>query len=167
MRTPTKTILVSLSLVATGLLLILIFGLYKIRTQSAEVVAFENQAESLGQMDNIAQTVRSIKNNYGVDLSKVDNLIVSQKKVVAFIEMIEGLGGEIGLKTHTLSVNTDEATVRIALETDGLWARSMDFIQTLENLPYKVILDETTMAYNVELKEWHTTIIIVLPFFDN
>ncbi len=167
MRTPTKTILISLCLLVLTLIVVLVFGLYKIRAQSEEVVSLENKAESLGQMDNIAQSVRSIRNSSGANLSRLDNLIVSQKKVVSFIEMVEGLGGQMGLLTKTLSVNTDETTVRIALETDGSWARSMNFIQALENLPYKVVLDETTMAYSAESKSWHTNIIIVLPFFDN
>jgi len=167
MRTPTKTILISLSLLSLVLLAVLIFGLYKIRLQSEESVSLEGRAASLGQMDNVAQSVRSIKNSSGVDLSKLDDLIVSQKKVVSFIEMIENLGGSMNLLTHTLSVNTDETMVRIALETDGSWTRSMNFIQALESLPYKVTLDETTMSYNAESKEWHTNIVIILPFFDN
>lgn len=167
MRTPTKTILISLCLLTLVLLAVLVYGLYKIRVQSEEVVSLESQAESLGQMDNVAQSVRSIKNSSGTDLAGLDNLIVSQKKVVSFIEMIESLGGSMGLETHTLSVNTDETTVRIALETDGPWARSMGFIRALENLPYKITLDETTMASNLESEEWHTNITIILPFFDN
>lgn len=135
--------------------------------QNGEAVSLESQAESLGQMDNVAQSVRSIKNNSGADLAGLDNLVISQKKVVSFIGMIESLGGNMGLLTHTLSVATDETTVRIALETDGSWTHSMDFIQALETLPYKVVLDETTMAYNVDSSGWHTNITIILPFFDN
>ncbi len=167
MRTPTKTILISLFLLASVLLIVLIYGLYKIRTQSEQVVNLESRAVSLGQMDNVAQSVRFIKNSSGRDLSSLDGLIISQKKVVSFIEMIERLGGNMGLETHTLSVNTDEATVRIALETDGSWARSMDFIRALENLPYKVVLDETTTASNFESEGWHTNITMILPIFDN
>lgn len=167
MRTPTQTILISLGLAALGLLAVLTYGLYKIRTQSTEVASLESRAASLGQMDNVAQIVRSIRNNWGADLSKLDSLIVSQKKVVAFIEMIENLGRDMELETHTISVNTDEATVRIALETDGSWGHSMSFVQALENLPYKVVLDEATLSTNSESRGWHTNIVLILPFFDN
>ena len=152
------------SLLCLALVMVLVYGLYKIRIQNQEVENLETQAESLGQMDDIVQSVRSIKINAGADLASLDNLILSQSKMVSFISMVESLGKQMGLKIVTASVATDKASVHITFDTDGVWSRTMDFVHALENLPYKITLDESTISSTGGTSHgWHGHIIVTAP----
>jgi len=168
MRIPTKTILISLSLIILILFGFLFYVLYKIRTQNQKVINLEVQAEELKQMDNIAQTIRFTKNNTGDDLARLDNLILSQDKIVPFIENVEGIGKQMGLKTQITSVSTDETNVFVEIDTEGEWIRSMDFVHAVENLPLKVTIDEMAITFLGDLSQkWHTRISLSLPFISN
>jgi len=132
------------------------------------VVTLEVEAEELGQVDNIAQTIRVSRNNAGEDLASLDSLILSQNKIVPFIEMIESLGKQMNLEIKTSSVSTDETNVFIVIEADGEWARSMNFIHALESLPLKAVIDEaTTNLLGDGSQGWHTRVAISLPFVGN
>jgi len=168
MKFPTKTILVSMILSVIILMVVLSYGLYQMRIQSLKAQNLKTQVSSLEQIDSVAQTIRFLKNNSGDYLASLDKLTFSQTKIVSFIELVEGLGKQFGLEINTVSVTTDKTTVHIIFEADGGWARSIDFIHAIENLPFIVLIDDATMTTAQEsVRGWRTHVELAIPFFDN
>lgn len=156
--THTKTLLYA-SLASTLILLaVLSYGFYDIRAKNKETSALLNEADVSTQSNMLAQSIRSMKNNSAGDIMLLDTSTLSDDKLVPFIELIEGVGKGMSLKTTITSVSVDKADARasavepakvhVTVQTEGAWAPSIGFLHALENLPTPVAIDSTTLVAN-------------------
>ena len=166
-----KVLLVTLSLIALALLSILALGVYNIRFKNKETSELLNLADHAAETGILIQSIRAAQNNSGQDIEAFDNLALAGDKIVPLIESIEGAGRALGLDTSILSVgkiedkkSADPPIVRIVMETQGAWAPTLSFLRAIESLPYRVMIDESSLSK--EEVGWRSRVILSLYSFD-
>ena len=164
-------LLIILSLVTIVLLAVLAMGVYSIRVTNKEASRLTNLADHAAETEILVQSIRAVQNDAAEDIEAFDNLVLADDKLVPLIESIEGTGRALGLETSILSVgkiedekSAESPLVRIVMETQGPWAETFSFIQAVESLPHRVILDES--SFSKEETGWRSRIILSLYLFD-
>jgi hypothetical protein len=166
-----KSLLIILSLISIALLGILGLGIYDMRAKNRETSELLNSAETAYEAGILSESIRSAQGQAGEDIRALDDLVLSDDKLVAMIESIEATGRALGLEPSILSVGKNEDKkglepdiVRIEMETDGPWAETLSFLQAIESLPQRVMIEESSFTREVDL--WHLKIILLLYSFD-
>ncbi len=132
-----------------------------------------NAADKTEGRDSLTQSIRFIQNSSKEEIVELGDLVLTDEKIVPFIELIEGLGQTLGLKTTIVSVNAEKADesknstkptkIHVTVETDGPWSGSIGFINALENLPSHDLIESTSISKNTD--NWHTASVITIYSF--
>ncbi len=166
-----KFFLIVLSLISLILFAVLSFGIYSIQAKNRETSQLLNAVDSATEESMLVRSIKAIQNNADKDLAAFDKLVFSGDKLVPLIEKIEETGRVLGLDTNILSVGKIEDKkaiepniVRITMETQGSWAPTLSFLRAMENLPYRVMIDESSFVR--EETVWRLKITLALHSFD-
>lgn len=166
-----KLFLITLSLIFLVFLAVAIFGFFDIKAKNKKISELLNEADRVSETGDLAQSIRTIQMNAEKDLVTLDKLVLTNNKLVPLIESIEEAGQELGLETKIISVGKVEdkkslgpSTIRITLETQGPWAPTLSFLRAIENLPLRVIIDESSFS-KVDVY-WRLRITLALHSFD-
>lgn len=169
--TNSKLLMIVLSCVLVVLLAALVAGTYILRAKNQEISELIYSADRAGEAEELIRSIQAIQNDAKEDLEAFNNFVLSEDKLVVLIEDIEEAGRTLGLDTKIISVGKTESkkalvpdTVRIAIETHGSWAASLSFVRTMENLPHRVMIDESSQYKEDE--GWRSKIILSLQSFD-
>ena len=166
-----KLLLMALSLILIILLTIVALGIYDIKVKNKETFKLLNKADSVAETENLAQSIRVIQASAAEDIAAFDNLVLVDDKLVPLIESIEEVGRELGLDTNIVSVakiedkkSVEPDIIRIVVETQGSWAPTLSFLRAIENLPYRVMIDESSLSKGEV--DWRLRITLSLYSFD-
>jgi len=166
-----KLLLMALSLILIILLTIVALGIYDIKVKNKETFKLLNKADSVAETENLAQSIRVIQASAAEDIAAFDNLVLVDDKLVPLIESIEETGRELGLDTNIVSVakiedkkSVEPDIIRIVVETQGSWAPTLSFLRAIENLPYRVMIDESSLSKGEV--DWRLRITLSLYSFD-
>jgi len=169
----TKTLVIVSFLLSLVLLGLFIFGVFYIRRESQATAALLSTVSKGEGRDTVAQSIRTIQNSSMNEVEALQALVLTDEKLVGFIELIEDLGQGMGLEITITSVSVDKADetknstkptkVHVMIETDGSWSASNGFIYALENLPSHDTIDSVTLSKGTE--KWHTSSSITLYSF--
>ena len=166
-----KPFLVTLSLISLVFLLVLVFGIYDIKAKNKKILELLSEADSASETGELAQSIKTTQTNAGGDLDAFDKLVLTSGKLVPLIESIETAGRGLGLETKIVSVGKIEdkkqgepSLIRLVLETQGAWAQTLAFLRAIENLPYRVMIDESSLL-EVDVN-WRLRITLALHSFD-
>ncbi|MDB5266809.1 MAG: hypothetical protein JWN89_624 [Parcubacteria group bacterium] len=151
----TKTLLVSLSIIALFFVSLLGYAVYDLRGKNQETSLLVNAADASARSTDSALSLRTAKNNSEAAIAELDTSILTEGELVPLIEEIEKTGKDLGLKTSISSVTVDKVDptahgndpdkVHVALEAEGPWAGSIAFIHALQNLPTKISIDDVSI----------------------
>lgn len=149
-----KSFLVLLSLVLIFLVAALVFGLYDIKTKNKEVSRIINDVDESAKTEELVQSIKEIQTAAAEDLETFESLVFTDGDLVPFIENIEEVGEKLSLETKIVSVNEiaskkpDEPNlIRLTIETvEGSWPATLSFLRAIESLPYRVMIDESTLS---------------------
>lgn len=166
-----KLPLIILVLISIIFLTVLILGAYNIQLKNKEASEILNLTDEVAETRVLAQSIRIMQNNAGQDLAAFDNLILSGDKLVPLIEGIEGVGRTLGLDINIVSVgkiedkkSVEPDIIRIVMETQGSWAQTFSFLRAIENLPHRVMIEESSLLKG-EIG-WRLKIILSLYSFN-
>ena len=166
-----KLLLMALSLILIILLTIVALGIYDIKVKNKETFKLLNEADSVAETENLAQSIRVMQASAAEDITAFDNLVLVGDKLVPLIESIEEVGRELGLDTNIVSVakiedkkSVEPDIIRIVVETQGSWAPTLSFLRAIESLPHRVMIDESSLS-KVEIG-WRMRITLSLHSFD-
>jgi len=166
-----KLLLMALSLILIILLTIVALGIYDIKVKNKETFKLLNEADSVAETENLAQSIRVMQASAAEDITAFDNLVLVGDKLVPLIESIEEVGRELGLDTNIVSVakiedkkSVEPDIIRIVMETQGSWAPTLSFLRAIESLPHRVMIDESSLS-KVEIG-WRMRITLSLHSFD-
>ena len=167
----TKSLIAILSLILVILVAVIVLGIYDMRAKNKETSRLLNLADEAAQIEVTAQSIRATQNDAGLDLETFDSLILSSDRLVTLIEDVEDVGRRLDLGIETLSVvevndsgSKGSRTVRIVMETDGSWSSTLSFIRAVENLPHRVLIDETSLTKKED--GWNLRMAFSLYLFD-
>jgi Tfp pilus assembly protein PilO len=147
-------------ILTTGLVLnIVVWGLYsvvfwQIRAQTQNVSVLSSEAENETKKDETLRIIKTSLSESGNDILLLDSYFVSQEEVDDFIGSMETLGKDMGvnLSVGSVAVEPDKGKddfkefLRLKVGINGPWANVIDFLSALENLPYKVRLDQVSVS---------------------
>ncbi|GEM_PF-2500432 len=145
--------LITLVLISVVLLVVLVLGAYNIQSKNQKILELLDLADEAAESRTMAQSIRVLQSNAAEDLATLDNLTLSDDKLVPLIEDIEGMGRALGLETNIVSVGKAEDKksaepdiIRIVMETRGSWAQTLSFLSAIESLPHRVMMEELGLS---------------------
>lgn len=128
----------------------------------SEAIALTVEASTRAGTDSRTQILRSLRASAADDILRLDRAAVTKSGLVNVISMIEDTGKSLGLvitissiSGGTSSASNTPMTVRIAVETSGPWSPNLSFSHLLENLPYKVSVDESKLTRTEKTWQGH------------
>src|SRR4051812_21069343 len=97
------------------LLFLLVLGAYiflyiEIRAKNEHVSTAINEAEAQADVNSSEQSLQDLLTNTEADRTKIASIVLSDDKVVGFIEAVEALGPITHTKVTTTFVNINEET---------------------------------------------------------
>lgn len=166
-----KVTLAILALVSAVLLTVLILGAYKVQLKNKEASELLNLANQAAEARILAQSIRTAQNDAAEDIAAFDRLALSSDKLVPLIESIEKAGRRLDLDTRIVSVgkmedkkSVEPDIIRVVMETQGSWPRTLSFLHAIESLPHRVMMEETSLSRVGS--GWRLRIVLALYSFD-
>ena len=162
-----KPLLIVLSLISAVLATVLTLGVYSIRLKNKETSELLNRINETTKREVLFQSIRLTQDIAAEDIKAFKDIILSSDKLVLLIENIEASGKTLGLDAEILSVEEIKNTgsiglqsIRIVIETRGSWAPTLSFLRVVENLPHRVLIDESSILKQTD--SWRSKIILSL-----
>ncbi len=130
---------------------ILYFGFENIRTRSIHISALKGELESETVKQEYLSDVQRMVNGSNEDISTINNTFVLKDGDVDFIENIEALARDNGLTITIDSLNIEDdktlakdglVFLTVKARTKGNWKGTYTFLSKIENLPYKIKIDQ-------------------------
>jgi hypothetical protein len=142
---PTKLKLFTKSIVAFGLVLVLVglvFGFKFMVDQKASAVGEISQSLALAthKRDNLSELQSKV---VGLDsqIVKVDNFVISEDDLVLFIESLEKIGQTVGVEVLVDSVQEVEG-VTFLVKASGSFDSLYRLISLVDVMPYPVLIED-------------------------
>ena len=172
-----KFLLVVFSLTASVSLAVLVFAAYDIRRTNEETSGILNTSDQIAEERILLQSIRVIQNESREELMFLEGFVVSDDTLVPLLDSIESIGQELGLESEILSVedaslaptsrarsreNQEAKLLRIVVEAKGSWSGVFNFTKALENLPYKVTVEEVNLSKD---EGWSSRMVILVNTF--
>ena len=148
---------------AKKLLLIILLNLIVI---SSYVFSFSQITKQYKEISSLTALVESLRGKVSTEtqkkikeisekLNEVSSYYVQPDGSVSFIEMIDDLGRKNNLDITINSVDIDSTgadktveLLKLKISTEGSWNNSFKFLTSLENLPFKISVDESSLKKN-------------------
>jgi hypothetical protein len=103
------------------------------------------------------QNLQKIYKQTVVDRAKLDTYIITEDKVVNFIESLENIGKMTNTKVALSSIDSEEMKdlakgtsghIKAKVDIKGSWSNVMTSLSMLENLPFSITLDNSKLSNN-------------------
>lgn len=151
----TKKILVFsiISAIVAFFLFGFLFWLIKSQNESIALLAGEVQQNSA--KDDAVRSIRLLFDKNKDSLARLDSFFISKDGVVDFINSIDTLGkkyrvnlaiGEVTSEIDQKIKDDFKETLKLRLDASGSWGNVIDFLTALENLPYKIKVDQVSVG---------------------
>ncbi len=148
-KTPAAHLLVLALLPSLSVILVVgyIFVFGQIMDKNKNVSSMLNDAEVQNSVNNGQQSLQDILANTKDDRDKIGAIVLSDDKVVNFIEAVEALGDVTHTHVTTSSVNVNEGgaantgLLTMQVTVGGAWQNIMQFTSLIENMPYKISIN--------------------------
>ena len=153
-------ILILFAILATALAVGVYVILYKtILTQAAQSFQISYELSQENEKKQHEQDLASIFAKSADDRERNDHSLISQAKIVSFIEMVESIEKQANVKLelsnlHNDDVITDKNPITYLyahVDAEGTWTNVMRTLLLLENLPYASIVDDVKILRITEL----------------
>lgn len=153
-----------LSLAAFGFLMQRIVSVNQATAQLAENIAVEEKR------DQQLRALQDLLEELGSEEVALNERFLGPEGLVPFIELIELVGKEAGVVVEVVSVGiqpdaekvASHEWLKIALRTEGSWAKVFHFVMMLESIPYAIKFDQVGLSLREDDKAafWEATFII-------
>lgn len=151
-----KTLKLFLVAVILALVAISAYGVavWEIRKNLSEAADLSSSIAAESQKEAGIESTRNILRNTAAEREKIESYFVSSDNIVDFLEKIELLGKKSGvvLSFDSVDIPSDEKNVlRVRANTKGNWENTFYFLSLIENLPFKIELEKSSIIKIVEV----------------
>jgi Tfp pilus assembly protein PilO len=171
----------SILILTTGLMLALVattgYALFKIRASNAETAILLAKVNSISEEAAYLQSLRAARNHTRLDIAELDRLVLNESEIVSLMESIERVGRVSGVSVNIISASvTTESRPRrgapateapkrtdLVVEAKGSLDGILNFIETIELLPHRVMIEESTVSENDS--EWRSKTTLSIYIF--
>jgi hypothetical protein len=149
-----KTMIISIVL-AVAAFIIYGFLFLNIKAKNEQISSLANDAQDLHSKDDVLKATKTILDQNKDLISQLDSYFIPADGVVGFISLLEGVGKYSGVDMTINSVGTEADTkakddikeiLRLHIETDGSWKNTFYFLSVLENLPYRIDVEQVSLG---------------------
>lgn len=128
---------------------------FLIKNKNQDTSTLLNNAERDLKKDEFLRVAKFSLDQNRAEVEKLDTFFVAKDGVPNFIEYIEGLGKESGVALSIGNVSVEPDTknkddfkeiLRLKVEMLGSWQELFTFLSIIENLPYRVQIDNVSFA---------------------
>lgn len=121
--------------------------------------------------DGFVKSVLTFQEMERENLEILDRVSLTKEEIVSLIENLEDVGELLGLSINVSSVTDDTnknkegiaEIVSITIDSRGSWSRSLQFMQLLENLPHKVVVEKVDLAF--DQGQWRNNTVLKVSTF--
>lgn len=149
----TKSLIVLLGLISIALIAIVAFGVYYIKNKSLQTSQTIQKVEESSSNSILVQSINSSSNKSLNELAGLEELSLSQDKLVGFIENLEELAKSMNLEIKIISVDSEPGKgadnpdkIHFKIETSGNWSNNMKFLHAIEYLPFRTMINNTSLS---------------------
>ncbi len=152
-------------------------ALWKIKKNIGEAVNLNLSIAAEAQKEAGIESTRNILRNTAAEREKIEGYFVGSDNIVDFLEKIELMGKKSGvnLSFDSVDIPLDERNVlRLRIGAEGSWEDDFYFLSLLENLPYKMEIEKSTIVKltkivsNVKTSYWRGDFTVkLLSFYQN
>lgn len=127
------------------------------------------QVSGYAATDASLSSLQANLNETKAEVAKIDGYYISQDGVVQFVGLVESLARQNGLKieVQSLEAQEDKSTkafqekVALRLQTTGSWANTRKYVELVENLPYRVVIESMSAEREEQAPpSWKTNLVI-------
>jgi len=123
-----------------------IFAIFEINKKTDSVMEKIMLSNSnLEQAEALTKT-KSFLEERATDIDKLGSFFIEKSSIVDFIEMMEGASREVGVGFQLNSVDVEKDELPIQFKIDGSWAEVVRMISLVENMPYKLNVDNVNLV---------------------
>lgn len=149
-----KSMIVSIVL-AVAIFVIYGFVFYDIKAKNEQISSLTNDVQQLRSKDDILKATKTILDQNKDLISQLDSYFIPADGVVGFIRILESVGKFSGIDMTINSVGTEtdskvkddiKEILRLHVKTNGSWENTFYFLSILENLPYRIDVEEATLG---------------------
>lgn len=164
-NTRIRLIAVALFAFATFFLVGLVWRNIKLKNaETAELLVSLGAAENAERQ---AQAIRVIEMQASRDILALETLALTNDRLISLIESIEEAGRLLKLDLEIASFEKKEEgipqIIRIAINTKGSWMGTSSFLQAIESLPYRVLIETASLAKSGNV--WKGSVVFALHSF--
>ena len=151
--TSSKLKLTFLSLVALVLLGLGMWAFFIIQSENRETSRLLNEVSQAVENESKIKSIEQVRNTASADIEMFESFILTDDRIVSAIEKIESAGRALGLETEIVSVDNvsneveeNPQKIHLVVEAEGSWSESFSFLKAVENLPYKISLEDVSLV---------------------
>ncbi len=127
---------------------------WKIRKNISEAADLSLSIATESQKEAGIESTRNVLRSTAAEREKIDSYFVSSDNIVDFLEKIELLGKKSGvtLSFDSVDIPSDEKSIlRVRVGTKGSWESTFYFLSLVENLPFKIEIEKSSIIKTVEV----------------
>lgn len=156
----TKKILLILIILDVLLFLFGSFVFWNVQKINKETVSLTREAALNTKREMALGSVEKMLNDTRPSINSLETFFVGTDSVVVFIERVENLARDVGVKLVTQNVAEDDAgfskedfkkSLKLKVSVSGSWKNILKLVALLENLPYKISLNNITISSDGEI----------------
>jgi type II secretory pathway pseudopilin PulG len=131
------------------------FSFWQIKKQNESIALLASEAQQSTAKDEAVRSIRLLFDKNKESLTSLDSFFISKDGVVDFINSIDLLGkkfrvdlaiGEVTSEIDQKIKDDFKETIKLRLDASGSWGDVIDFLTALENLPYKIKVDQVSVG---------------------
>ena len=162
-------------LAVTLLLNVAAIGLYaflftEIKAKNEHTSGLINQIEAETKEEQTQNSVKALVAETTSLRNKLKSYTVEKEGAVSFLELLERIGGEVGVSVAIDSVEKSELPaapqteqLKIALKADGTWSGIVRFLGLLEFLPYEARVEQVAVGRTAtKLEPWRISLSLIV-----
>ncbi|MHB1330595.1 MAG: hypothetical protein ACYCY6_01350 [Minisyncoccota bacterium] len=160
-----------LSVITLGLGAILAYEMFLISKTTGETSEAVVLIDKYTGNDGFVRSVLTFQEEEKDNLEVLDKVSLTKEEIVFLIEGLEDTGKFLDLNVNISSVTADtnagapEAVriVRVTVDARGNWAQSLQFMELLENLPHKVVVESVDLTH--DQGSWRNNVVLKVSTF--
>ena len=134
-------------IVVGGIALVLLLAwvaLYVLSTKKSAVVSTLRQDLTTEEkLEESRVSLKKLVAETRADHALINGFFIDEDDAPAFLERIEALGKESGVRVHFTSFEKTDRGLRLIMDARGSFVDVFQFTQLLETMPFKTVFDST------------------------
>lgn len=138
-----------ISVCVTGIAYCLLYRSIISQASRAAQITAESALE--GEKKRRAQDIASIYAKYGTERSRIENLLLSQEKIVDFIESLEKIGTTTDARIEITGIATEGEYLKLHVGVTGAWSAVVRTLALIENMQYALSLNDVRLRASTQV----------------